>query len=106
MFSKKQRLNKELFDNVFKLGKTQKTEYFLVKQIENNMDYSRFAISVPKKNVKGAVKRHLLKRRFSHALKNVNLVGQGRDFVFVLNSQIQNIKQADLINFLKDFFKS
>ena len=106
MFSKKQRLNKALFENVFQAGDTTKTPYFLIKTKKNNLPFSRFAVSIPKKQIKSAVQRHFLKRRFLHALKGlyseVDVDAKGSDVVFVLNKGVLDVEYKDLIETLKE----
>jgi ribonuclease P protein component len=102
MFSKKQRLNTSLFNEVFNFGKTKNTEMFLLKFKENNLDIPRFAVTISKKKIPSAVKRHFLKRRFMNALKKSELMKTNKDFVFVLNQNILDKKENEIILTIND----
>lgn len=97
MFSKKQRLNTSLFDEVFNFGKKKNSQYFLIKYKKNSLDFSRFAAVISKKKVSSAVKRHFIKRRFLNALKDSDLKNKGFDIVFILNKDIESLDFENLI---------
>lgn len=102
MFKKNKRLDSTLFDKVFSEGFSKRNKSFLLKGLKNNVGYPRFAVTVSKKQVKSAVKRHLLKRRFISALKDVGNGLDSCDYVFVLNSSLQDVEYKDLINIIKE----
>lgn len=102
MFSKKQRLNTEEFQTVFEKGKNIRTKDFSLKFINSDKGTPRFAAVVPKKTIKSAVKRHLLKRRFFHALKGSKLKNHNKDFIFLLRDRLLNKKQKELILIIND----
>ena len=102
MFSKKQRLNTSLFDEVFNFGKEKRTEYFFIKYQGNDQEKGRFAVVIPKKREKSAVKRHLIKRRFFNALKKSKLNKEKKDFIFLLNEKTKEKKEKDLILIIND----
>lgn len=97
MFSKKQRLNTSLFDEVFNFGKKKYDQHFVLKYKENKIDESRFAVVVSKKKIKKAVQRHFLKRRFFGALKKSKLANIKKDYIFILNESIKDKSQKDMI---------
>lgn len=88
MFSKKQRLNTEEFNTVFKQGKGLRSPFFVFKYKKSGLPYPRFAVAVSKKIAKTAVQRHLLKRRFLNSLKESKIMDLNYDFLFVLNKEI------------------
>lgn len=97
MFSKKQRLKTSEYDEVFNFGKTFKNKGFLIKYRENKLGYSRFAITIPKKQAKLAVKRHLYKRKFFNFLKETNLINTSKDFVFIFNKEMFVVDKKEFI---------
>lgn len=97
MFSKKQRLNTSLFDEVFNFGKNKSSQYFLLKYKKNDLGVPRFGITISKKKVSSAVKRHFVKRKFINLLKESNLIKRSYDMVFILNKEIESVKKEDLI---------
>jgi ribonuclease P protein component len=102
MFSKKYRLNSQDFDEVFGGGQKVFNKNFLLKHKDNNWGHSRFAVAVPKKQIKSAIKRHLLKRRFFAAIKETNFDEFNKDFVFILNQSLLSVEYNDLTEGLKE----
>ncbi len=97
MFPQKQRLNSTLFEKIFKLGKSEKTTLFLLKYKKNNLEKPRFSVVIPKKNIKLATKRNLLKRKFLGAIKKSEILNEKMDFIFILNKNLENLKQKEII---------
>lgn len=62
------KINKKLFDKVFKEGKTYHSDFLYIKALENN-GVSKFSFVVMKKNLAGATKRNLIKRRCFSIIK-------------------------------------
>jgi ribonuclease P protein component len=102
MLSKKQRLNTSQFDEVFNFGKNKRTSLFSVKYKENNQSFPRFAVVIPKKQIKIAVMRNYFKRRFMNLLKESNLIDTKKDYVFVLNKNIKTIKKDEILLTIND----
>ena len=102
MFSKKQRLRTSEYDEVFNLGKTIKTKFFLLKYKKNTLLFPRFAVVIPKKQSKLSVKRHLYKRMFINFLKKTELVGKSFDSVFIFNKQAFDLKEKEFILIIND----
>lgn len=61
-------LDKE-FDRVFKTGYSAYGRFLGVKIVNNNLDYSRFAVILSNKISKSAVKRHIFKRQIFKCIK-------------------------------------
>lgn len=97
MFSQKQRLNTSDFEEVFNFGKKIYSPLFLLKYKENNLGFARFGFSFSKKKFKGAVERHLLKRKVSHILKETIINKVSKDFVFIFNEKIREVNKDELI---------
>ena len=97
MLSKKQRLNTELFNIVFKNGKNKKTAFFVVKYLVNELGFSRVSVVVSKKTEKTAAARHLLKRKFVAAIEKSTIISLGFDLIFLINKEVKNIKHEELL---------
>lgn len=69
MLSKQNRVNKHLFSDVIKKGVSYYTQNISLKITNTTNTKPKFAVSVPKKEVKTAVKRNLLKRRIFSILE-------------------------------------
>lgn len=102
MFKKQYRLHTSEFKEVFNFGKTIKSPLTIIKVKENNLKHSRFAVVVSKKIAKKAVERNYIRRKFTHALKEVCAIFQKNDYIFILNSGIKDIQYKDLINELNN----
>jgi ribonuclease P protein component len=96
MFSQKQRLNTSNFEEVFNFGKKIYSPVFVLKYKDNNLGFSRLGFSFSKKKFKGAVERHLLKRKVSHILKQTKINEMSKDFVFIFNEKIKVISKDEL----------
>ncbi len=97
MFSKKQRLNTSEFDEVFNFGKIRRNEFFLLKYRDNSLQKARFAVVIPKKQIKLAIKRNLYKRRFMSILEKSELRNFKKDFVFVLNKNTFHKNKEEIL---------
>lgn len=69
MFPVKQRVPREIFKKVMTEGARYSSGLFLLKRLENGLDYGRFGIVIPKKIAKLSVDRHDIKRHFCSALR-------------------------------------
>ena len=92
MTKKYNRLSKEEVSGLFKKGSRKKINglFFLFKK--NKIDLSRLTVVVSKKNIKGAVRRNLLKRKIRALLRTANL--KGLDIVVVIKEKDYNIKNC------------
>lgn len=87
---------------VFNFGKSVKNPLFILKNKENNLNYSRFAVVVSKKISKKAVERNHIRRRFLAGLKEIESKLKPADYIFILNLEAKDIQYKDLINNLKN----
>ena len=71
MISKKHRLNKDLFNKVFKEGSVVNSPIFLFKFIKNPEKQGVFSFVTPKSVAKTAVKRNSLRRKGYNCLREV-----------------------------------
>ncbi|MFC1789443.1 ribonuclease P protein component [Patescibacteria group bacterium] len=72
------------FEKIIRQGKSIKEDLLFLKKIENNLDRSRFAISVSKKVSKKATTRNKIKRRIKNLLsKKILKIKKGVDLLFV-----------------------
>ncbi len=83
--------------------KSENTKFFLIKYKENNFDFCRFAVVVPKKLVKKAVERNKIKRQVKAILKDYVKIGNYDFLIFLKNkSNFAGFKE-DLEEFFKKF---
>lgn len=69
MFSKKERIPREIVKKVMSEGQKGYSELFLFKKLNNNLDFNRYTIVVSKKVSKTAVGRNEVRRKIKSALK-------------------------------------
>ena len=109
MLSKKNRLTKEEFDIVFKNGISKNSEYFHIKILETKDLNKKFGFAVSKKIIKGAIKRHLFKRRVYSIIRNsLEDIRDGVSVIFFLKKEGSNISfeetEKDIQNIIKKYF--
>lgn len=82
------------FQKVIEEANTKKTNFFVSYSLENNLGYSRFGISVPKKIGK-AVVRNKIKRQIRAAINLCTKFEEPIDTVIIVrkNYQIDNFEQ-------------
>ncbi len=85
MLAKINRIKKEIdFKKIYKFGKKTKGNFFILKYTQTKMPYSRFGFVIPANVIKKAVKRNLLKRRISEAVRlNLRKIKKGYDVVIL-----------------------
>jgi ribonuclease P protein component len=71
MISKKYRVNKALFDQIFKQGTMIHSPIFTFKCLKNLENKGFYAFVVPKTVAKSAVKRNTLRRKGYNALRGI-----------------------------------
>lgn len=71
MLKKQHRVNKHLFIDVIKGGVAYYSQNTSLKVVKTSDLVSRFSVYTPKKEVKSAVKRNLLRRRVQFILQKV-----------------------------------
>lgn len=103
MFSRKYRIPREKLEEIIKQSKSLGSDFFNVKFIENNLDFSRFSVIISKKNCKSSVGRHLLKRRFVSIIREQGNILKTKDYVFFIKKEAVNKSFRDLKNSFKRF---
>ena len=104
MLSKKNRLNKQQYNKVFKLGKTVNTPLFMMKYIKNPKN-KRFSVVVPKKVIKEAYKRNAL-RRFIYNLirEHFDSIDDG-EYILILKKTYNSESQEKLKDIVLEYLK-
>ncbi len=91
MLPKTNKINKKLFDKVFKEGKTYHSDFLYIKTLKNN-GVSKFSFVVMKKNLAGAVRRNLIKRRgFSIIKQELTNIKSGVAVIFFIKKGSEKI---------------
>jgi ribonuclease P protein component len=103
MFSKSQRIPREVIKKVLSDGQSCRSELFLIKKLPNNEKQSRFAVVVSKKVAKSAVTRHKYKRQFAGSIKEVinNQPQNSNDFVITVSKNYSAEKLPSLLKELE-----
>lgn len=83
MLKKQNRVNKHLFADVIKEGISYRSQNISLKTVKTPDTKPRFSVYVPKKELKSAVKRNLLRRRAQSALRKI-LPKAGLNFKVVI----------------------
>lgn len=96
-FTKEERLRKKSdIDRVFRKGRVTAGKLMRVHVLDNNLTWSRLAVSVPGK-VGGAVKRNRWKRLVREAFRlNKDALGPGLDIVVVPACPPAGLKRQDV----------
>lgn len=86
----------EDFNNIIKKGKLNKNKYLVIYNIENNLPYDRFGVSVPKK-LGNAVFRNKYKRKLRSIIdiyrKDCN---NSKDYIIILRSKGKDLEFNEL----------
>jgi ribonuclease P protein component len=91
MLPKTQRISTKRFGEIMTSGKNISAGGFYLKTLKS--DSVRFAVAVPKKVAKSAIKRHLLKRRVFNILRlNKGLFPAG-DYIIFLNKEVADFNK-------------
>ncbi len=72
------------YEWVFRQGKSRSSNHLVLKTVPNNLDHSRYGISVNRR-VGKAVVRNRVKRRLREILRSI-VMRQGWDMVFIVRS--------------------
>lgn len=89
MLPKISRINTSRFSEIVKSGKNLSFGPFYLKFLPN--PEVRFAVVVPKKAIKGAIKRHLLKRRVFNAIKDNKHLFSPSDYIIFVTKEVENL---------------
>ena len=71
MLKKKNRVNKHLFTDIIQKGVVYYSQNLSLRFIKTQNQKPRFSVYVPKKELKSAVKRNLLRRRAQAVLRKI-----------------------------------
>lgn len=96
--SRDERLRKRSeIDRVFRKGRATAGKWMRVHVLENNLAWSRLAVSVPGRKVGGAVRRNRWKRLVREAFRlNKHALGPGLDIVVVPVCPPEGLKRQDV----------
>jgi len=107
MLARENRLKKDSdFRKVFKSGKVIRSDLFIMRFVENNIEKTRFGFIIGLKFSKKATLRNRAKRQISEALRP--LVGQvktGYDIVIIPGIQLADKHQEIIFGELMDIIK-
>lgn len=112
MLPKKNKVSRSIFNEVFKKGVFKNAPFFNIKVInykETPNNIGLFSIVIPKKVVKKATKRNLIKRRFYNTIyQNKDLLQNTKDkiYLFFLKEDVSDVSFEDfsekILTFLKE----
>ncbi len=107
MLPKLNRLTKKKdFDEVFKSGKSIKSDFLLCRAVKNNLKESRFGFVVSKKISLKATVRNKIKRRLRKAVAGImQQVKNPVDMVIVTLPGIEKKEYLEIEKVIKDSFK-
>lgn len=100
MLPKKERIKTVRFNELIKEGKTVRSNVLYLKFLPNEI--LRFAVVIPKKIVKSAVHRHLLKRRIMASLENNKESFPVADYLIFITEQMLGNRGTVLDSIIKD----
>lgn len=100
MLPKNSRINTVRFNEIIKNGKNIGFGPFYLKTLPNQE--ARFAVAVPKKIVKGAIKRHFIKRRVFNALKTHKNLFPASDYVVFVNKEAIDLSNLEVSEKIKE----
>jgi ribonuclease P protein component len=104
---KKNRLkHKKDFKKVYRLGKSERDKFLVLRTLENNLDSSRFGIIISKKVAKKATVRNLIRRKIREAIRSfLPEVKPGFDIVVFTLQGIENLDFWQIKESLEKVFK-
>ncbi len=89
MIAKKYRVPKELIPRILKNGDSFKSQFFIVRKEENEVNYDRFRVIISRKVESKAVRRNKLRRQVYEAIRlKLKDTSQGTDFILIPKSHI------------------
>lgn len=95
------------FNSIFEKGLVQRSPFFSLRFLENNLFVSRFGIVISTKIDKRAVYRNYLKRQIREIIRlNLNKIKKGFDIVLIVNKKEilklnYNELQKEILKFLE-----
>lgn len=106
MLAKKHRINKKLFEEIFKKGKIFSSDYLYIKTLPIPEKHSTFAFVVSSKVAKKAVERNKLKRRARHIVwKMMPEIKKGLSIIIFFKKGVEKMNFSELEKEIKTIFK-
>ncbi|MFA7193658.1 MAG: ribonuclease P protein component [Candidatus Paceibacterota bacterium] len=99
MLPKTQRINTQRFGEIMASGRNINAGGFYLKTLNN--DSLRFAVAIPKKVVKSAIKRHLLKRRIFNIIKENKDLFPVADYIVFTNKEALDLNRVQMEEAIK-----
>ncbi len=104
--NKKYRLNKVLFNDVFKSGKASHSDHFIIKFKKNSEQKTRIGISTSKKFFKGSVLRNRIKRQIRSIFQPIATQMKNFDLVIIAKKEYNvnsfEKQKEELISLIKN----
>lgn len=100
MLPKSERLDTRRFNEIIASGRNINAGGFYFKVLDN--ENRRFAVVVPKKVLKSAIKRHLVKRRVFNALRQTKDLFPAADYLIFVNKENIELSVAEIVDNLKN----
>lgn len=104
MLPKKNRLNREEFNNVWKNGKRVHSPVFTFIFVNNLEKKGNFSCVISKKVQKTAVKRNLLRRSIYGSIDTLNGRNIGISGIFILKPEVKDLNKQDLLKNVEKTF--
>ncbi|CAL4317734.1 Ribonuclease P protein component [Buchnera aphidicola (Protaphis terricola)] len=101
-FKKKSKLLKSInFKYVFEKNYMQSNFELVILGRSNYLGYPRLGISIPKKNVKYAYKRNIIKRLIRETFRLLQYKLTSKDFIVIAKKNIISLNNKNIINILE-----
>jgi ribonuclease P protein component len=100
MLPKSERLDTKRFDEIIASGRNINAGGFYFKALNN--DSKRFAVVIPKKVLKNAIKRHFFKRKMFNFIKENKDLFPVSDYILFVNKDILEMTDAQILENLKN----
>jgi ribonuclease P protein component len=100
MLPKKKRLDTKRFDEIIASGRNISAGAFYLKALKS--DTLRFAVVIPKKMAKSAIKRHLLKRRVFNSIKENKTLFPSGDYIVFANKEVTEMDMSQITENIKN----
>lgn len=85
------------FTKTYKFGKSYNQQDFYIKSLKSNFPVSRFAVVIPKKVTKSAVKRNTARRRVYEIIRvNITKIQPGYTIIITLKSDLKDLSPTQL----------
>lgn len=104
MLPKKNKLNTEIYEDIFNTGKSFKTDGFIVKYKDLGNNFPSCAVVVSKKNAKNAIKRNYLRRRVYNEFNKKIPTLPFLAFVLISTKQFVSATKNERVLILENLF--